>query len=73
LKLFLTKSANRSLEKLRENNKHDSEILEEAIDNIKDNPYDSRKMKGSFKDFNRVKKGDYRIIFHIDKKNNFGC
>jgi mRNA-degrading endonuclease RelE of RelBE toxin-antitoxin system len=25
-------------------------------------------MKGKFKAFNRVKRGEYRIIFHIDKK-----
>ena len=43
-------------------------ILEKTIDKIKDNPYDSKRMKGKFKDFNRVKIGEYRIIFHIDKK-----
>jgi len=68
MKLFLTKTANRSLEKLCENNEYVKEMLEEAIDNIKDNPHESKKMKGKFKDFNRVKRGHYRIIFHIDNK-----
>ncbi|MDR3063535.1 MAG: type II toxin-antitoxin system RelE/ParE family toxin [Methanobrevibacter sp.] len=68
MKLFLTKSAYKSLEKLHDTNKKDSKIIKEAIDNIKDNPYDSKRMKGKFKAFNRVKRGEYRIIFHIDKK-----
>jgi len=68
LRLFLTKSAHKTLKKLYETNNVDAKILKEAIDGIKDNPYDSKKMKGKFKDFNRVKRGDYRIIFHIDKK-----
>ena len=68
MKLFLTKSVYRSLEKLHETDKEFAKILEEAIDNIKDSPYDSKKMKWKFKAFNRVKIGDYRIIFNIDKK-----
>jgi addiction module RelE/StbE family toxin len=68
LKLFLTKRANRFLEKLDKVNKHDSEILKDAIDSIQINPFDSKKLKGELKGFNRVKRGNYRIIFHIDKK-----
>ena len=49
MKLFLTKSVYRSLEKLHETDKEFAKILEEAIDNIKDSPYDFKKWKENLK------------------------
>jgi addiction module RelE/StbE family toxin len=42
--------------------------LKDAIDSIQINPFDSKKLKGELKGFNRIKRGNYIIIFHIDKK-----
>jgi mRNA-degrading endonuclease RelE of RelBE toxin-antitoxin system len=39
-----------------------------AILNIKTNPYNSKPMSGKFKGYNRIKVGNYRIIFKIDNK-----
>ena len=68
MKLFLTKKANSFLEKLDKTNEYDCKILKKAIDNIEDNLFNSKKLKGEFKGFNRVKRGNYRIVFHIDKQ-----
>ena len=68
LKLFLTKKAHGFLEKLDKTNKNDYDMLKEAIDSIQNDPYGSKKLKGKFKGFYRVKRRSYRIIFHINKK-----
>ena len=53
--------------KLSKTDSETAKTLLKLIYDLKINPYESKKMKGKFKGLNRIKSGDYRIIFRIDK------
>ena len=65
--------SNKSLKFLHKLSKTDAKLvtnLLETIKEIKNNPFEYKKMMGRFKETLREKHGDYRIIFEINKEDN---
>ena len=66
-KINIKNQADRYLIKLSKKNKKDFKMLLDSIKNIPKDPYDSKPLHNNFKGLKRVRKGEYRIIFRIDK------
>ena len=65
--------SNKSIKFLEKMSKNDDELVTNllgTIKEIKNDPYESKKMKGRFKGTRREKYGNYRIIFEINKEEN---
>ena len=58
------------LKKLSSSDEKQLTIIFESINEIRNNPYDSKPLKGEFSGKRRKRKDPYRIIFQIDKKSN---
>ncbi|MDR3291185.1 MAG: type II toxin-antitoxin system RelE/ParE family toxin [Methanobrevibacter sp.] len=66
-KLIISKNLDKYLLKLSKKDQNYHDIIKEAKDEIKHNPYNSKNLTCKLQDYRRVRKGDYRIIFRIDK------
>jgi mRNA-degrading endonuclease RelE of RelBE toxin-antitoxin system len=69
-KILFSSNVDKFLKKLSKKNKKDLKIIREAIVSILQDPYDSKMLKGTFKDYRRIRKDPYRIIFKIKKNKN---
>jgi len=68
--LFIETNPDRFLKKLNKQNKEDLKKLLKLIYSISSNPYNSKLLHGKFEGLRRVKKGDYRVVFVINKNTN---
>lgn len=67
-KLIIDSQADKYLMKLSKKNKKDLKTILNSIKKISNNPYNSAILKGGVKKERRVRQGDYRIIFRINKE-----
>ncbi len=43
-------------------------LIKNALRNIKENPYEAKKLKGEYEGLYSYRVGSYRIVYEIDKK-----
>lgn len=68
--LIIESNPDRYLKKLNKQNQEDLKKLLKLLYSIPYNPYDSKPLHGKFEGLRRVRKGDHRIVFRINKNVN---
>ena len=66
--LFLTSQAKKELAKIRKGNPKIAQTISGAITRLEFNPNSGEFLHGDLKGRRKLRIGDYRIIYHIEKK-----
>ena len=70
--MFSIKYSNQAAKFIKKSEKETSQRIIKKLEELKKNPFphDMKSIKGSDEKFYRVRVGDFRILYEVDKKNN---
>lgn len=64
----ISPAAFKFLQKLTKNRRNIAQRIVQAIDNLKINPFNGKKLLGKLADFRSLRTGEYRIIYLVIEK-----